>query len=205
LVPLFPELASHLPHHADLADPARLTFVSQSSSAHAIAAAPLAALTATLAQASGNRWGEPEAQALAGLAQHSAASPRAVAARSLVVRTLGLHWLDLRARLADLEAAIGAVVPDDDEAQRLQGMPGIGPQNAATSRAELGEGSRFSRVDQVVAYAGLEPRTHASGRLAGQKHLVLAGTRGLAPRALAFRRGSPCAFAQNGVSAISAG
>jgi transposase len=34
---------------------------------------------------------------------------------------------------------------------------------------------RFSSVDQVIAYAGLEPRTHESGRLAGQKRLSKRG------------------------------
>src|SRR5262249_7867579 len=105
LVPLFPELVSHLPQRASLADPAVLTFLSTSSSAQAIAAARLSDLTTTLTEASGKRWGEPEALAVQQLAQHSAASTRAVAAPSVVVRTLCLHLLDLRARLADLERA----------------------------------------------------------------------------------------------------
>ncbi len=175
LVPLFPELVGHLPQHADLADPAVLTLLSQYSSAQAIAGAKLTELTSALAEASGKRWGEAEAQAMQHLAQHSAASRRAVQARSLVVRTLALHLLDLRARLAELEAAIAQVVQDDDETGRLQEVPGIGPQNAATIRAELGDVSRFSNVDQVIAYAGLEPRTHDSGRLAGQKRLSKRG------------------------------
>ena len=175
LVPLFPELVGHLPHHADLADPAILTFLSHYSSAQAIAGADVAELTESLAESSGNRWGEPEAQALQQFAQRSAASTRAVAARSVVVRTLCLHLLDLRARLTDLERALDEVLQSDDEAQRLQGIPGIGPQNAATIRAELGDVSRFSRVDQVIAYAGLEPRTHDSGRFAGQKRLSKRG------------------------------
>ena len=175
LVPLFPELPRHLPQHTDLAHPAILRFLSQYSSAYALARAVLPEVTAALAEASGERWGEAEAQALQHLAQHSAASTRAVAARSLVVRTLCLHLLDLRARLADLEAAIAAVVEEDDEAQHLQQIPGIGPQNAATIRAELGDISRFSTVDQVIAYAGLEPRTQDSGRYAGQKRISKRG------------------------------
>jgi transposase len=175
LVPLFPELVGHLPHHASLSDPAILTFLSRYSSAQTIAGADVMALTATLAEASGKRWGEPEAQAVQQLAQHSAASTRGVAARSVVVRTLCLHLLDLRARLTDLERALAEALEQDDEAQRLQGIPGIGPQNAATIRAELGDVSRFSRVDQVIAYAGLEPRTHESGRFAGQKRLSKRG------------------------------
>ena len=175
LVPLFPELPRHLPQHADLADPAILSFLSRYSSAQAIARADLADVAGALAEASGPRWGEAEAQALHHLAQHSAASSRAVVARSLVVRTLCLHLLDLRSRLAELEAAIAAVVEEDEEARRLQEIPGIGPQNAATIRAELGDVSRFSRVEQVMAYAGLEPRTQDSGRSAGQKQLSKRG------------------------------
>lgn len=175
LVPLFPELVGQLPHQADLADPAILRLLSQYSSAQAIAQAKLTTLTKTLAQASGKRWGPAEAQALAALARQSAASTRAVPARSLVVRTLALHLLDLHARLAELEAAIAQALKDDEDAQRLQEIPGIGPQNAATIRAELGDVSRFSSVDQVIAYAGLEPRTHDSGRLAGQKRLSKRG------------------------------
>jgi hypothetical protein len=87
LVPLFPELPRHLPHHASLSDPATLTFLSRYSSAQTIAGADVTALTHTLAEASGKRWGEPEAQTVQQLAQRSAASTRAVTARSVVVRT----------------------------------------------------------------------------------------------------------------------
>jgi transposase len=175
LVLLFPELIRNLPSRADLGDPAILIRLRHYSSAQAIARVALADLTATLAQASGKRWGEQEAQALHHLAQHSAASTRAVAARSLVVRTLALHLLDLRARLAELEQALTEAMAEDDEAQRLQQIPGIGQENAATIRAELGDVSRFSTVDQVVAYAGLEPRTQDSGRYAGQKRISKRG------------------------------
>lgn len=166
---------SHLPRHADLGDPAILADLRQYSSAHALARATLTEITPFLVERSGGRWGQAEAQALHALAQHSAASTRAMAARRLVVRTLCWHLLDLRPRLAELEAAIAQVMPDDDEAHRWQAIPGIGPQNAATIRAELGEVSRFSTVDQVLASAGLEPRTQESGRSAGQKRLSKRG------------------------------
>lgn len=175
LVPLFPELVAHLPGRADLADPSILKVLGQYNAAQTIAQADLADMSRALAESSGGRWGELEAQALQHLAQHSAASTRAVAARSVVVRTLALHLLDLHLRLAELEAALAALVADDDEAQRLQEIPGIGPQNAATIGAELGDVSRFSTVDQVIAYAGLEPRTQDSGRVVGQKRLSKRG------------------------------
>src|SRR5215472_12017743 len=103
-----------------------------------------------------------QAQARQQLALHSAASTRAVSARSVVVRTLALHLRDLQARIAELEAAIADLLKDDADGQRLQTLPGIGPQGAATIRAELGDVARFRRVDEVVAYAGLEPRTRHS-------------------------------------------
>src|SRR5258708_38655775 len=60
--------------------------------------------------------------------------------------------------------------------QQLQGkVPGLGPPWTATIRAELGDVSRFTRVDQVIASAGLEPRTHESGRYAGQERLSQPG------------------------------
>ena len=47
------------------------------------------------------------------LAQQSAASTRAVAARTVVVRTLAQHLLDLHARIAELEAALADVLRAD--------------------------------------------------------------------------------------------
>ena len=143
----------------------------RSSSAQAIGAVPLSELTAALREVSGERWGAEEAKALQELAQHSAASSRAVRARGLVIQTMARHLLDLQQRLADLEAALAAVLTQDDDGQRLQSLPGVGPIIAATMRAELGEVQRFSHVDQVVAYAGLDPRTRQSGACVGQKRL----------------------------------
>lgn len=175
LVTVFPELPSHLPGRANLGTPGVLRLLSVYSSAHALAHAAVDDLSQVLAEWSAGRWGRPQAQRLQELAQASAASTRAVAARGIVVRTLALHLLDLHTRLAELEAAIAELLHDDADGRHLQEIPGIGPQNAATIRAELGDVSRFTRIDQVVAYAGLDPRTHESGRLVGQKHLSKRG------------------------------
>jgi transposase len=98
-----------------------------------------------------------------------------VAARSVVARTLAQQLLELAAHLTKLEAAIAELLKDDAEGQQLQRIPGIGPQGAATIRAERGDVSRFARVDEVVAYAGLDPRTHQSGAFVGQKQLSKRG------------------------------
>lgn len=172
LVPVFPELVGHLPAHADLGAPPVLRLLCLYGSAQALAQAPLEDVSRVLAEVSAGRWGRAQAQVLQELAQHSAASTRAVAARAVVVRTLARHLLDLYARVAELEAALAELLRSDPPSQQLQGrVPGLGPLWTATLRAEVGDVSRFSRVDQLVAYAGLEPRTHDSGRYAGQRHL----------------------------------
>jgi len=176
LVPVFPELVGHLPEHADLGAAAVLRLLSRYSSAQAFATAPLDDLSRVLDEVSARRWTRAHAQALQELAHHSAASTRAVAARAVVVRTLALHLLDLHARVAELDAALAEVLRHDPPSQQLQAhVPGLGPTWTATIRAELGDVARFCRVDQVIAYAGLEPRTHDSGRYAGQRRLSKRG------------------------------
>src|SRR5262249_19942824 len=105
-----------------------------------------------------------------------AASTRAVTARAVVGRTLAVHRLDLHARIAELEAALADRLRTELPSQQLQAeVPGLGPTWTATSRAELGDVSRFSRVEPVIASAGLEPRTHERGRFAGQRRLSKRG------------------------------
>ena len=109
------------------------------------------------------------------MAQRSTASTRAVAARSLVVRTLALHLLDLQQRLNELEQALATLLAEDEGSDPLRGVPGLGSVTMPTIRAELGEVSRFRGVDQVIAYAGLEPRIRQSGAWVGQKRLSKRG------------------------------
>lgn len=178
LVVLFPEfvpLLRQLPGEADLGAPAALHLLEAYPSAAVLASAPADAVLLVAQQASNGRWGEAEVALLQQAARRSAASSRAVAARSLVVRTFVGQVLHLHTQIAELEAAIHEVLRDDADGRRLQGIPGIGPQGAATIRAELGDVMRFSRVDAVVAYAGLDPRTCQSGAFVGQKHLSKRG------------------------------
>ena len=175
LVLLFPELMTHLPKGADLGTPTILKLLSTYSSAEALAQAEVSAVATLLHDHSAGRWGAAEAEALQALAQRSTASTRAVAARSLVVRTLALHLLDLQERLKELEQALTALLDEDEGSEPLQGVPGLGPVTTATIRAELGDVSRFQGVDQVIAYAGLEPRTRQSGTRMGQKLLSKRG------------------------------
>jgi transposase len=175
LVVLFPELPAQTPGGCDLLAPAVLRLLAVYSSAQSIARAPLDDLATVLAEVSAGQWTAEHARDLHHVAQHSTASSRAVQARGVVVRTMVRHLLDLYERLADLEAALAEVLAGDADSQRLQTLPGVGPVIAATVRAELGDVARFAGVDQVIAYAGLDPRTQQSGAFVGQKHLSKRG------------------------------
>jgi transposase len=45
----------------------------------------------------------------------------------------------------------------------LESIPGIGPITAASFISEVGDISRFKKPEQLVAYAGIDPRVHQSG------------------------------------------
>jgi transposase len=45
----------------------------------------------------------------------------------------------------------------------LQSIPGIGPITAASFISEVGDINRFKKPEQLVAYAGIDPRVHQSG------------------------------------------
>src|SRR5262249_34956269 len=139
LVVLFPEfvpLLRQLPGDADLGVPAALHLLEAYPSAAALAQAPDDAVLLVAEQVSNGRWGEREVALLQQAARRSAASSRAVAARRLVVRTFVGQVLHLHLQIADLEAATQAVLRDEADSRRLQGIPGIGPPGAATLRAE---------------------------------------------------------------------
>jgi transposase len=169
------QILAHLPGVANLASPRVLQTLSVYRSAQAFASAAPAAVAATLREASAGRWGAAEADVLQRAAHGSAASTRAGAARALVVRTFAQQALHLQTPIAERAAAIQALLEEDAQGQRLQQIPGIGPNAAATIRAELGERTRLSCVDAMVADAGLDPRTHRSGACVGQQHLSKRG------------------------------
>ena len=178
LVLMFPALVRLLapvPADVGLGSPRVRQVLCASSSAQAFTPAACDAVATTLREASAGRWGTVEAEGLRHAAPHAAARTRAVAARRRGVRPFAQQALHLHAQIAELEAAIPALLDDDPAGQRRQQMPGSGPHGAATLRAELGERTRFRSVDAVVAYAGRDPRTPHSGAFVGQKHLSQRG------------------------------
>ncbi|KMY65622.1 hypothetical protein AAU61_21160 [Desulfocarbo indianensis] len=68
---------------------------------------------------------------------------------------------------------------EDQQAQLLMSIPGVGPVVALTILAEVGDISRFSSHRKLASYAGLIPRLHASGGIERHGRITKQGSKWL--------------------------
>ncbi len=66
-------------------------------------------------------------------------------------------------RIAAYDRHIAAMTADDDRAQRLMRLQGVGPTTASCLLAMIGHGQEFSCGRQFAAWLGLTPRQYSSG------------------------------------------
>ena len=134
------------------------------------------ALTATLRELAPRRYGRRAAERLVRLASQSVASPLASGARSLGLKVLCDQLEHTLANLAQVDHELEQLLERDSGASGLKSTPEFGPQTVAVLRAELGDVTRFSRVEQVVAYVGLDLQVRQSGKWKGQVKLSKRGS-----------------------------
>jgi transposase len=205
LVVVFPELPGHTPDQCNPATPAVLHLPNTYGSAQALAAAPRADVAALLAQPSRARWGEAHAEAL-----QEPGSGHALGREHARGRGAGGGRAHVRApparpaaRIAELEAAMAAALREDADGRRLRRVLGIGPIAAAAIRAVLGEVARFTRVDQVIAYAGWSPAPGTAARSSARRSPPSAGP-GRCAMPSTWPPWSPCGAAPSGARGTSA-
>ena len=85
------------------------------------------------------------------------------------------------ARLEALEARIERWARADEQAQRLLGIPGVGPITATALVAAVGDVKTFRNGRELAAWLGLAPRQHSTG---GRAQLL-----GISKRGDAYVRG----------------
>jgi transposase len=110
------------------------------------------------------------------LAMQTVASGIARSARERSVQILCAQLGQTQAHLAELEAAVAALLAHDGGAAGLRSVPEFGPKTVAVLRAELGDVARFARSDQAVAYVGLDIRVRESGKWRGQRKVSKRGS-----------------------------
>ena len=103
-------------------------------------------------------------------------SGKATAARATSLKILCNQLQQTQKNLTLLEAEIDRLLVGDRGATGLGGVPEFGPKTVVVLRAELGDVSRFQRMDQAVAYAGLDIQVKESGKWKGQAKLSKRGS-----------------------------
>lgn len=116
----------------------------------------------------------------AGAAEHFAQRLQAIelpeALRILLEPLISL--LDsLNERIAGLDKELAQRAKSDEQAVRLQQIPGVGPIIWLMFLAVLDGASRFTDAHQVMNYLGLVPREKSSGEKQMRGHITKAGTR----------------------------
>ena len=164
---VFPEFA------AQFSDPFGATgreLLGRCAGAGEFAALELGDLAATIRRASRHQLGRAKAEAV-----------RAAAADSLGVGCLErVARLEVRALLAQLRLLERQCAQVDARLQRrlaraaphLLTVPGVRGVLAATILAELGDVARFGRVEEVVAFAGLDASVFESGDFRGTRQHI---------------------------------
>jgi len=173
LVVLFPEFVQVF---ADPCRPTALGVLKRYPSAQAIVAAGVEALTTTLRELAPRHSGRPTAQELVRLASQSVASPLATAGRALSLKVLCDQLEHTLANLAQVARELDQLLDRDQGVSGLKSTPEFGRKTVAVLRAELGDVTRFQRVEQVVAYVGLDLQVRQSGQWKGQVKLSKRGS-----------------------------
>jgi transposase len=72
--------------------------------------------------------------------------------------------LQYQEHLARLDEQVDALAGEIEEYKIIQTIPGIGGKIAATIISEIGEIERFNHPKKLVAFSGLDPSVHSSGK-----------------------------------------
>lgn len=135
------------------------------TSAEEFASFDLEELTELLRRSSRGRFGREKAQVIQMAARNSLGLSSLGPVAALELRCLLDQIEFLEKQIAQVEAAIEELMATQE--QYLTTIKGIGAVLAATILAEIGDIGRFSRLESLVAYAGIDPAVYSSGEFTG--------------------------------------
>ena len=155
---LFPELEKLVPtlHMASV-----YALLEELPSAKQIAAAHLTRLKALLETASKGHYKRDMSLEIRDAARNSIGSR--MPAKSLELQHTIRLIRELNAEIAEIEEQIQSLMEELDSP--ITTIPGLGFRMAAMILAEVGDFTRFSSPDKLLAYAGMSPSTYQSGQL----------------------------------------
>ncbi|SFM75783.1 Transposase IS116/IS110/IS902 family protein [Psychrobacillus psychrodurans] len=71
-----------------------------------------------------------------------------------------------------MEIRIVTLANELEDYRIVQSIPGVGEKIAATIISEIGEIDRFSHPKKLVAFAGVDPSVHSSGKFTATTNLI---------------------------------
>ena len=155
---LFPELEKLVP---DLHMASVYALLSEFPGASYIVDSHLTHLKNVLETASKGRYGRDMAVTIREAAKNSIGS--VMPAKSMELKHT-IHLIEVMTEEIDeIEASIKAIMGTCNST--IMTIPGISYRMGAMILAEIGDFTRFSNADQILAFAGLSPSTYQSGQL----------------------------------------
>ena len=168
---LFPELEKLVPclHMASV-----YALLSELPGASYIADCHLTHLIKILETASKGRYGRDMAVTIRDTARDSIGS--VMPAKSMELKHT-IHLIGVMTdEIDEIETSIKSIM--DTSGSPIMTIPGINYRMGAMILAEVGDFSRFSNADQILAFAGLSPSTYQSGQLeSSYSHMEKRGSR----------------------------
>ena len=93
----------------------------------------------------------------------------------MLLEELRQDLITLDERVLVLTGKINVLAKADEDAQRLQQIPGVGPMTATAIISAVGDGKQFKCGRDLAAWLGLTPKQHSSG---GKERLLGISKRG---------------------------
>jgi transposase len=171
----FPELESI----GNLYTRSMIRFVQEYPSARLVRAAKPKAIAKTLKQPSVGNKLTLTAEDIINAARNSVATVSP--AKEIIVRGKIATLLHLQERLAEVTKLLTDLCQRTklEDLGILRSIKGVGPTTAAPFLAEMGEVNNYSSHKKIIAYAGIDPSVHESGKFVGMSKLSKRGNRHL--------------------------
>jgi len=171
----FPELESI----GNLYTRSMVRFLQEYPSARLVRAAKLKAIAKALNQPSVGNKLTLTAEDIMKAAQRSVATVSP--AKEIIIRGKIATLLHLQERLAEVTKLLIELCQRTklEDLDILRSIRGVGPNTAAPFLAEMGEVKGYSSHKKIIAYAGIDPSVHQSGKWIGMSKLSKRGNRHL--------------------------
>jgi transposase len=171
----FPELESM----GDLYTRAMIRFLQEYPSARLVRAAKPKAIAKALKRPSVGNKLTLTAEEIVKAAQSSVGTVSP--AKEIIVRGKIATLLHLQERLAEVTKLLTDLCQRTklEDLEILRSIKGVGPKTAAPFLAEMGEVKNYSSHKKIIAYAGMDPSVHESGKFVGVSKLSKRGNRHL--------------------------